>query len=85
MNADQQASVAKRAKWSRFGAIACFLVFICNVIIGKITLATGQGLAAPLDGPPEFLLLLSAIIFFTIFALCREQVRKSKKETSEQK
>ena len=43
-----------------------FAVFGVNISIGKYRLWSETGTAAPLDGAPEFLLLLAAVAFFIV-------------------
>ena len=52
-----------------FLSISTLLLFFGNVAIGKYRLSSGTGLAAPLDGVPEFLLLILSVIFFVIAML----------------
>lgn len=52
---------------------ACLLgVFGINVCIGKYRLWSETGTAAPLDGVPEFVLLLAAVAFFIAAAMSAE-------------
>lgn len=45
-------------------AIVLLAIFAVNVCIGKYRLWSETGTAAPLDGVPEFLLLLATVALF---------------------
>ena len=47
-------------------------LFFANLITGKIRLLSGTGIAAPLDGVPEFILLMLAVGFFVAGLLALE-------------
>ena len=51
---------------------ALLAVFFGNMMIGKIRLLTQTGVAAPLDGVPEFLLLAAAVGCFVAALLAPE-------------
>jgi len=40
-----------------------FVIFIGNSIVGKVMLASGTGIAPPIDGVPEFVLLAASVAF----------------------
>ena len=43
--------------------------FIGNMLIGKFRVVSGTGIAAPLDGVPEFVLLALSVAFFAVYML----------------
>ena len=56
---------------------ALIAVFTVNLCIGKYRLWSGTGTSAPLDGTPEFLILLVAVALAIIVALKEERRRAS--------
>lgn len=70
-------SYQRLGKRTRLGAIVLFSVFVANVIAGKTVLVLGWGLATPLDGPPEFILLFFSVLLFNVHVLCLEQEQET--------
>lgn len=54
-------------KFAAFLSMAAFGLFLVNIIIGKVKVMTGQGVAPPIDGVAEFLLLTAAVIAAAIW------------------
>ncbi|MGI9337615.1 MAG: hypothetical protein ACR2P4_03795 [Gammaproteobacteria bacterium] len=69
---------------NRPAILAAFLLalFGANVSIGKYRLWSETGTAAPLDGVPEFLLLLSAVALFVVSAMAAETQRRQSQRIS---
>ncbi len=61
----------QRARWFGWAALFTLLLFIANLVYGTWQLAQGASLSAPLDGVPEFLLLLLAVALFVTYTLLR--------------
>ncbi len=61
----------------RFAAasLLLLLVFAGNVCVGKYRLWSGTGTAAPLDGVPEFFLLLAAVACAVAAAIRAERAK----------
>ena len=55
-------------------------VFGINVCIGKYRLWSETGTAAPLDGVPEFLLLLAAVALFIAVAMTAETKQRQRNQ-----
>lgn len=55
----------------------CALVFIANVIIGKVSISQGATNVAGLGDIGEFLVLMVAVILFIIACLARERAAKA--------
>ena len=77
MSADPTDATARRARRLLWISIACAALFIANVVAGKVALVMGWNLAPPLDGTPEFLLLLVAVAFFMSYTLLKERRHRS--------
>ena len=77
MSSDRAEPSARRARRMLWISIGCAVLFIANVVAGKVALVMGRDLAPPLDGTPEFLLLLIAVAFFMSYALLRERHHRS--------
>ncbi|MEZ5727171.1 MAG: hypothetical protein R3E48_03645 [Burkholderiaceae bacterium] len=62
----------------RFGIASAvtMLAFVGNIVVGKVSLVTGRDLASPLDGAPEFLLLLLAVALFVTRAMLLSRERE---------
>lgn len=63
----------KKHVLSLFAAALLLALFFANLIVGKIRLLTKTGVAAPLDGVPEFILLMAASAFFVAALLLLEK------------
>ena len=73
---------AKQAKaWCRkrqfgiFSALTLAVLFV-NALVGKYRVATGTGTAAPLDGIPEFLILILSVASFVACILYAEMAEE---------
>ena len=63
-------------KSSRFYLIVsllCVAVFAINIVIGKIEIVYRINTNVHMEGVPEFVLLLLAVIFFVISTLIKER------------
>ena len=65
---------------SALAAGVLFAAFAVNVCIGKYRVWSGSGTSAPLDGVPEFLILLAAVALFVAIALAAERRAKAPDE-----
>lgn len=54
-------------------SIICIVLFAINLVIGKLEVAYKINSHVHLEGVPEFILLLAAVIFFIISTLLKEQ------------
>ena len=59
-------------KIALYACIAAFSVFILNVLYGRFAPTLGWSRSLHLDGVPEFLLLFSSAVLFSIAALSAE-------------
>jgi len=64
---------ARRARLLMAVCALLFLLFCLNVLLGKARISFGLDLPFLLHDVPEFLLLLSAALFFTLATLAREK------------
>jgi len=64
---------ARRARLLMAVCALLFLLFCLNVLLGKARISFGLDLPFLLRDVPEFLLLLSAALFFTLATLAREK------------
>jgi len=66
----------RRSPLERTALVACiaaFSLFVLNVLSARFAAVLGIDRALRLDGVPEFLLLFTAIVFFSIAALAAER------------
>ena len=54
-------------------AVLLLAALFANILVGKIRLLTGTGIAAPLDGVPEFILLMASAACFVAALLILEK------------
>lgn len=54
-------------------SIACLVLFVANLVLGKLEVSSRIDTNIHLDGVPEFLLLLVCVIFFVISTLLKER------------
>ncbi len=54
-------------------SILGIVLFTINLVVGKMEVSSLMPTSMHLDGVPEFLLLLTAIIFFVISTLLKER------------
>ena len=54
-------------------SIACIVLFAVNLVVGKMEVSSRIDTNIHLDGVPEFLLLLVAVMFFVISTLLKER------------
>lgn len=72
MNTEQKdATENSLIPWLGWGALVALLLFVANVAYGKWLLAQGHSLSSPIDGVPEFLLLLLSVALFVTYTLLR--------------
>lgn len=54
-------------------SISCIVLFAVNLVVGKMEVSSRIDTNIHLDGVPEFLLLLVAVMFFVISTLLKER------------
>lgn len=75
MTGDTRQSKAwhRKRQFGLFSVLTLVVLFI-NALIGKYRVATGTGTAAPLDGIPEFVILILSVASFVACILNAELV-----------
>jgi TRAP-type C4-dicarboxylate transport system permease small subunit len=68
----------KRSRFYFLISSICIVLFVINLIVGKIEVAYRIDTIVHLEGVPEFILLLVSIIFFVISTLLKEQSATNK-------
>lgn len=63
----------------KYGALACAIVFVLNILLGKAGIVFGWKLNFLLDGTSEFVLLLATVTMFVVYTLILERERDTKK------
>ena len=58
-------------------SIFCITLFVINLVVGKMEVSSRLDTNIHLDGAPEFLLLLTSVIFFVISTLLKERAETS--------
>ena len=59
-------------------SIVCIAVFAVNIVIGKIEIIYRIKTHVHMEGVPEFLVLILAVIFFVISTLIKERSENNK-------
>ena len=81
MTAPMLARSSQRTKRvAAFLSFAAMALFLGNIFIGKYRILTGTGIAAPLDGVPEFLILTLSISLFVVCMLYAEREHDQEKD-----
>ncbi|KAA3622539.1 MAG: hypothetical protein DWQ08_12690 [Proteobacteria bacterium] len=65
-------------------SILCVLLFLINLVLGKIEVANKIDTKVHLEGAPEFLLLLASVILFVISTLLKERAEIAKSAKSQE-
>lgn len=67
--------------WRRtlLAAAVLFLVFVVNIVIGKIAVLGGATVVPGLGDVGEFLVLFAAVVLFIVACLSRERAEDSRK------
>lgn len=58
-----------------WGAAICFLVFLANIVIGKVAVLQGATTVPGLGDVGEFLVLFAAVMLFIAACLARERAQ----------
>ena len=77
-------SPSKPGKGLLIGSICCALVFLANIVIGKIAIVQGATEAPGLGDVGEFLVLFVAVILFIGACLARERAAAADSNPSNQ-
>lgn len=70
---DNNSSQSKPGRRLLLASLGVFIVFVANVIIGKIAIVGGATSAPGLGDVGEFLMLLVAVVLFIAACLARER------------
>lgn len=65
-------------------SLAGFGLFLINTVIGKLNVAMGNGVAPPIDGVAEFLVLAFAVICAVVWLVEKENDLKSNQGEEEE-
>ncbi len=68
----------KKSRFYFVIAAVCIVLFVLNLIVGKIEVTYRIDTIVHLEGVPEFILLLVSVIFFVISTLLKEQSETNK-------
>lgn len=63
----------KKSRFYQIVSAICIVLFVINLIVGKIEVTYRIDTIIHLEGVPEFILLLVSVIFFVIGTLLKEQ------------
>ena len=66
-------------RWTLLAAAILFLVFVANIVIGKIAVLGGATVVPGLGDIGEFLVLFAAVVLFIVACLTRERAEDSRK------
>ena len=87
MSEDKSASgrnTAKPGKGFLIASLAFAIVFVANIIIGKISIMQGATEAMGIGDVGEFLVLFVAVVLFIAACLARERATTADESTSNQ-
>ncbi len=71
--------VGGTGRWMLLAAALLFLVFVANIVIGKIAVLGGATVVPGLGDIGEFLVLFAAVVLFIVACLTRERAEGSRK------
>ena len=69
-------------RWTLLAAGALFLVFVANIVIGKIAVLSGATVVPGLGDVGEFLVLFAAVVLFIVTCLSRERIADAQKSNA---
>ena len=58
------------------GAVVLFVVFVANIVVGKVAILGGATTTPGLGDVGEFLVLFAAVVLFIAACLARERAQK---------
>jgi hypothetical protein len=82
MTSEKQQSGRGIARGPLLAAGILFLVFVANIVIGKIAILGGATVVPGLGDVGEFLVLFAAVVLFIIACLSRERAADAQKATA---
>ena len=74
--------VGRTGRWMLMAAAVLFLVFVANIVIGKIAVLGGATVVPGLGDVGEFLVLFAAVVLFIVTCLSRERTADARKSNA---
>ncbi len=71
--------MSRTGRGTLLAAAILFLVFVANIVIGKIAVLGGATVVPGLGDVGEFLVLFAAVVLFIVACLTRERAEDSRK------